>query len=57
MLGNFLAGMLKKSVEFMLKSFIKLVMRLQMMTTFRINMSYKILKIVLIKDDSTFPAI
>lgn len=57
MLGNFLASTLKKSVEFMLKSFIKLVMRLLMMPIFRINLSYKILEIFLINDDSTFPAI
>lgn len=49
--------MLKKSVELMLKSFIKLVMGLLMMPIFRINFSYKIREIVLIKDDSTFPAV
>lgn len=57
MLGNFLASMLKKSARFMLKSFIKLVTRFLMILIYKINLPYKILGTVLIKDDSPFLAI
>lgn len=49
--------MLKKSAQFMLKSFIKSVMRFLMIPIYKINLPYKILGTVLIKDDSPFLAI
>lgn len=56
-LQDFLTRILKKSVGFVSKSFIRLLMRYPMLLIYKINFHYKNLWTVLIKNNSLFLAI